>query len=247
MFKLQLGREYERILDFIKQTFRAKNKETAVIGLSGGLDSALVAYLTIAVLGRRRTRLINLPYWKQTQSEIRQMKLLESTLNKPSSKINIKKIVDEFMNRVDVNRESAGNIMARVRMTILFNASSLSEGLVLGTGNKSEILLGYYTLYGDSACALAPIAHLYKTQVYDLARYIGIPKEIIDLPPSAGLWKGQTDEKELGATYGKIDEILYTIENSSLKENKVFENNLFNQIVDRVNNNKFKTIPALTL
>jgi len=146
----------------------------------------------------------------------------------------------------DANQTRRGNVMARMRMIILYDQSEVFKGLVVGTGNKTEILLGYTTLYGDSACALNPLGDLYKTQVRQLARAIGVPEAIINKPPTADLWKDQTDEGELGFTYEEVDKLLYLLVDQRYSPEECIESGFsiefVNKVVERVRRNQFKRV-----
>jgi NAD+ synthase len=139
-----------------------------------------------------------------------------------------------------------GNAMARARMIVLYDQSEAFEGLVVGTGNKTEILLGYSTLYGDSACAINPLGDLYKTQVSQLALEIGVPEIIVDKPPSADLWAGQTDEDELGFTYAAVDRLLYLLVDQRYRPADLleagFSESFVQQVLARVRRNQFKRL-----
>jgi NAD+ synthase len=176
----------------------------AIIGISGGLDSAVVAKLCVNSLGKENVLAIMMPCGNQSTKDA---KLVVDQLGIKSKQINIKKIVDTF-NFLKSGKISKGNIAARVRMTILYAFANELKGIVVGTGNKSEIELGYFTKYGDGGVDLEPIGDLYKTEVFEIAKLLKIPNRIIEKKPSAGLWKGQTDEDEIGASYKDIDSIL---------------------------------------
>jgi NAD+ synthase len=154
-------------------------------------------------------------------------------------------MADTLMNRFpEMDAMRRGNIMARVRMIVLYDQSAAFNGLVVGTGNKTEIVLGYTTLYGDSACALNPIGGLYKTQVRQLSRVMGIPQTIIDKPPSADLWSGQTDEGELGYTYEEVDRLLFLLIDQSVTPSKCIEAGFkapfVETVLKRIQRNQFK-------
>ena len=153
-----------------------------------------------------------MPYETSSPESLEHAQLVIDELGVKSLTVPITEMVDALFERFpEANHLRRGNAMARARMIVLYDQSQAFEGLVIGTGNKTEILLGYTTLYGDSACALNPVGDLYKTQVRQLARAIGIPEVIIQKPPSADLWLGQTDEGELGFTYEEVDQLLYLI------------------------------------
>jgi NAD+ synthase len=184
----------------------------AVQGISGGVDSALVAFLTAEALGAENVLGLRMPYRASSQDSLDDAQLVIDTLGMPSDTIDITPMVDPLFERFpDMSPVRKGNVMARQRMIILFDQSMAWGGLVMGTGNKTETLLGYSTLYGDSAAAMHPIADLYKAQVRQLARAVGVPETIVNKPPSADLWPGQTDEGELGYTYNEVDQLLYLL------------------------------------
>jgi len=212
MKPIDTNKEKEKIVGFIAQTFKNAGFLDAVIGLSGGVDSAVSCVLATQALEVDHIYPILLPCGVlSTQGVLDAMKLIEK-LHIPFShvtRIDIKPAVDMIVKSDPMmDRIRRGNIMARARMTYLFDQAKKHHALVVGTENKSEYLLGYYTRFGDEASDVEPLRHLYKTQVYELAKTVHIPEEIIQRPPSADLWPEQTDEKELGFTYKEADEIL---------------------------------------
>jgi len=181
----------------------------AVLGLSGGLDSALAAYLAARALGPENVLVLRMPYETSSPSSLEDAQRVIDDLGVPSETIDITPIVQPaFAASPGITPTRMGNVMARTRMILLYDRSAAWDALVVGTSNKTETLLGYSTVHGDSACALAPIADLYKTQVRQLARRLGVPAAIIDKAPSADLWPGQTDEADLGLSYDEADAIL---------------------------------------
>lgn len=206
------GKKIEReIVNFLTQTFKTAGFSDAVIGVSGGVDSAVVFALSVKALGADHVYPILLPYGMlSTQSTLDSMAVIEKfAVPLPHiTRIDIKNAVDTISRDLGTDTLRRGNIMARVRMTYLFDQAKKRNALVVGTENRSEYLLGYFTRFGDEASDVEPIMHLYKTQVYELGKVLEIPQSILDKPPSANLWPEQTDEKEFGFTYKDADQIL---------------------------------------
>ena len=197
------------ITDFVRTEIQRAGFERAVIGVSGGVDSALSCVLAAKALGPEKVLALFMPYATTAKESQLHAQQVIDTSGVQSEMIEITPMIEPLL--ADIPEDELvrrGNIMARIRMLVLYDRSASFKGLVVGTGNKTEILLGYSTLYGDNACALNPIGDLYKTQVRQLARALKIPSEIINKPPSADLWVGQTDEDELGFTYEEIDRLL---------------------------------------
>jgi len=218
-----------------------------VIGLSGGVDSSLSCYLAAEALGGENVLAVRMPYKTSSPDSLEHAQLVIDQLGLQSITIPITAMVDVLINQFpDMSDVRRGNIMARCRMIVLYDQSVAFNGLVVGTGNKTEILLGYTTLYGDSACAFNPIGDLYKTQVRQLARNMGIPQVIIDKPPSADLWAGQTDEGELGFTYAKVDQLLYRLIDERYTPDECvqagFEREFVDTVIERIRHNHFKRV-----
>ncbi|HIP72141.1 MAG TPA: NAD+ synthase [Anaerolineae bacterium] len=184
----------------------------AVLGLSGGIDSALSCFLTARALGPENVLALRLPHRASNPESLAHADLVIEALGVQSETINITGMVDSLQQATpDMTSHRLGNVMARARMIVIFDRSMAFNGLVIGTSNKTELLLGYGTIYGDLASAINPIGDLYKTQVRRLARALGVPPVIIDKPPSADLIPGQTDESDFGFTYEEVDELLYLL------------------------------------
>jgi len=197
---------------FIKDEIAKTGMSRCVIGLSGGIDSALSAYLSAEALGAENVLAVRMPYKTSSEDSLTDADLVIDALGLASLTIPITDMADPlFAQFPDMSAGRKGNVMARLRMTILYDQSVAWGGLVMGTSNKTELLLGYSTIYGDSGVALQPIGDLYKTQVRQLSAALDLPESVRTKAPSADLWVGQTDEGELGFTYAEVDQVLYLI------------------------------------
>jgi len=196
--------------EFIRGQLGQAGFERAVLGLSGGIDSALVAYLTAEAIGAERLQCVLMPYRTSSPASRADAEAIVTALGCQSTLVDISPMVDGyFAERPEASALRRGNLMARMRMAVLYDHSVTFGGLVVGTGNKTESLIGYTTLFGDSACAFNPIGDLYKSQVRQLAVAIGVPDVVIRKAPSADLWPGQTDETEGGFDYPTLDRLLF--------------------------------------
>lgn len=206
-----------------------------VVGLSGGIDSALVLFLAVEALGAENVLAVLMPYRTSNPDSYNHGMLCVQQLNVPHLLVPVTPQVDPYFAAFpEMSNRRRGNIMARERMKILYDQSEASGALVIGTSNKTEMLLGYSTVYGDSAAAIHPIADLYKTQIRQLSRAVGVPEVIIGKPPSADLWEGQTDEDELQLTYAEVDEILYALVDRRMTPDDVVRSDTPEEIVHRV-------------
>lgn len=242
---LNLKEVHNELVEFLRESFKKAGFSKAVLGLSGGIDSALVAYLLRDALGKENVLAIMMPYKSSNPDSLNHAKLVVEDLGINSKTIEITDMIDAyFKNEKEATSLRMGNKMARERMSILFDYSSKENALVVGTSNKTEIYLGYSTQFGDAACALNPVGDLYKTNIWDLSRYLKIPNELIEKKPSADLWEGQTDEQEMGLTYKEADQVMYRL----LEENKTaaevlaegFNKDLVDNIVRRMNRSEYK-------
>ncbi|HET7472270.1 MAG TPA: NAD+ synthase [Candidatus Limnocylindrales bacterium] len=195
---------------FIRGQLRQAGFERAVLGLSGGIDSALVAYLVAEAIGAERLLCVSMPYRTSSDASRTDAASVVAALGCASETVEISPMVDGFFaSQPDATPLRRGNFMARQRMAVLYDRSVTWGGLVVGTGNKTESLIGYTTLFGDNACAFNPIGDLYKSQVRQVSAAIGVPEAIIRKAPSADLWPGQTDESEAGFSYPVLDRLLF--------------------------------------
>jgi NAD+ synthase len=203
----------EKLLNrFIKEELSKFDFTKGILGLSGGLDSAVCAYLAARALGPKNVIVLIMPYKETFGRDVQDAKDLAHRLGLKFHIVDISPMVDAyFAIHPTESRILKGNKMARERMSILYDFSEREKALILGTSNKTELLLGYSTIHGDMACAINPLGDLYKTQIRQLARYMKVPDKILKKRPTAGLWAGQTDESELGLRYTKIDKILYQL------------------------------------
>jgi NAD+ synthase len=198
------------ITQFIRGQLRQAGFERLVLGLSGGIDSGLVAYLSAEAIGADRLLCVLMPYRTSSDASRADAEEVVRQLGCSSELVDISPMVDGYFTAdPDATPLRRGNFMARQRMAVLYDRSVTWGGLVVGTGNKTESLIGYTTLFGDSACAFNPIGDLYKSQVRQIAQDIGVPEAIIRKAPSADLWPGQTDETEAGFTYPVLDRLLF--------------------------------------
>ena len=242
------------IREFVRGQLRQAGFERLVLGLSGGIDSALVAYLACDAIGPERVLCVLMPYRTSSPASRADAEEVVRRLGCASRLVDISPVVDGYFERqepegggaeqVDPPAKGAtagaawqlrrGNFAARARMAVLYDLSVVWSGLVVGTGNKTEILLGYTTVYGDSACAFNPIGDLYKSQVRQLARDVGVPDAILRKAPSADLWPGQTDEGEVGFSYADVDRLLFRLVDGREDPDELVAAGFDREFVDRV-------------
>ncbi len=246
--RLRLNAELaERVLSsFIKDAVQTTGTEGVVVGLSGGVDSALATALAARALGPDRVLALLLPYRTSAAESTEDGREVAAQLAVETRTIDISPMIDAYFdeNETDAEQLRRGNKMARERMGILFDQAKKRRALVLGTSNKTEILLGYSTIFGDNASSINPLGDLYKQQVWQLAEHLSLPKQVVEKKPSADLWPGQTDEGELGFAYRTADEVLYLMFDRGLSAGEVVERGYDTDVVTRIEqlerNNRFK-------
>ncbi len=237
------------MVEFIRGQLRQAGFERAVLGLSGGIDSAVVAYLVGEAIGPERLLCVLMPYRTSSPESLADARAVVDRLGCGSRTVDITGMVDGYFGRMDGERfEPAalgtegrdasglrrGNLMARMRMAVLYDQSAEWHGLVVGTGNKTEVLIGYSTHFGDDACAFDPVGDLYKSQLRQVAVDLGVPERIIAKPPSADLWPGQTDEAEVGFSYPELDRLLYWMVDRRRSPEELAERGFDPRFVDHV-------------
>lgn len=246
MRTIHIEKELERIIQFTQDKMKRAGVPNIIVGLSGGIDSALTAFISVKALGKEHVRGLMLPYKSSHPDSLAHAKLVAEALDIPYEIIDISPMVDAYFQTYDQDAEALrkGNFMARMRMCTLFDLSSKYKALVAGTSNKSELYVGYCTQYGDSACAFEPIGHLYKTEVREISRVLGVPEAIIQKQPTADLWAGQTDEDELGITYQELDQILYQLIDLNKDKKELlllnFKESSINLVIDKIAKSEFK-------
>ncbi len=252
MLTINPKQETDKIVSFLKGTFAKQGISHAVIGISGGIDSATSFFLLKQVLPPSNIYAIHLPY---TSEPIPSAKMLLDSSGLDAKNVHllsIKSSVDSVIQELHISETDnvrRGNIMARVRMIYLFDLAKKNNALVVGTENKSEHYLGYFTRFGDAASDIEPLVHLYKTQIRQLVKHLEVPQEIIDQSPTADLWEGQTDEQEFGFSYQEADEVLFLHfeKNISLAELQKLGYKNAEKILSFVKKNEFKLITPYSL
>ena len=240
------------LVDFIYNETTRIGVKKGIIGLSGGIDSAVSAFLAAKALCKENMLFVLMPYKKSSKSSITDAIEVAEQLKVRYEIIEITDMVDTYLRKYsdeEISNVRKGNIMARMRMITLYDLSARESALVIGTGNKTEIMLGYTTLFGDSACAINPIGDLYKTQVRMRAKHLNVPECIIEKKPSADLWEGQTDEEEMGITYDYVDKYLFQKIDEKKSDKELselgFSDDFIQKIDSMIMRNQFKRVPPI--
>ncbi len=263
---------HKLLVNFIKEEVKRTGVNKIVLGLSGGIDSAVSCYLAVSALGSDNVAAILMPYKASSSKSLEDAMLVVKDLNVNYYIIDITGQIGAYFDKIGSNKSGynnnseynksnfnfedkskennyelklrMGNKMARERMSILYDYSYILNSLVLGTSNKSELLLGYGTIYGDMASALNPIGDIYKTQIYQIAKHLGVPESLINKAPSADLWQDQSDEKELGFTYKLADEIMFLLVDKMYKPEVVismgYDEDIVNKVYNKIKKYQFK-------
>jgi len=231
------------MIKFLEEEANKIGIKNVIVGISGGLDSAIVAVLAQEVF-KDGTHGVLMPSHYSSDSSINDAKELCDKFNISYEIISIEPMVKAYEQSMGNDKLRIGNFSARMRMAVLYDLSSKYNGIVIGTGNKSEILLGYGTIYGDTACAINPLGEIYKSDEFEFARFLGIPQSIIDKKPSADLWENQSDEDELGYTYKELDDIMKQLIDNQIPKQTLIDNKVsqkaIEMIEDRIRKNSFK-------
>ncbi len=216
------AKETKRILRFVKDNVRNASADGVVVGLSGGVDSAVVGELCVRALGKEKVTALLMPSKFTTPADLEDAEVLAYTWGVRVKKVEITPMTDSLISAFDFDsgRVAKANVQARVRMATLYYVANSEHLLVVGTGDKSEILLGFFTKFGDGGADFSPIAHLYKTQVRALGNYLGLPDKVVKKPASPGLWPGHTAAEELPADYDRLDPLLYYMFDRKLTPSK---------------------------
>ncbi len=236
----------EKVLTrFIHDELAKLGFSKGILGLSGGLDSAVCAVLASRALGPGNVLALIMPYGECAKDDVDDARTLVRKLGLKTEMIDISPQIDDYFRRYPTdNPVLRGNKMARERMSILYDFSAREKSLILGTSNKTELLIGYGTIHGDMACAINPMGDLYKSQVRLLGAHLGLPEKILKKVPTAGLWPGQTDEGEIGMRYEEIDAVLLELvdRRRTRKEliDKGFDAGIVDKIAGLIRNSEFK-------
>ncbi|MCX6133963.1 MAG: NAD+ synthase [Ignavibacteriales bacterium] len=235
---------------FLRDETKNAGFHRGVIGLSGGVDSAVSTFLTAEALGNENTMAVLMPYRSSSSKSVEDARTVIDKLGIRSETIDISAMVDAYCEAWKVtDRVRRGNVMARMRMIALYDISAREGALVIGTSNKTEIMVGYGTLFGDTASAINPLGDLYKTQVWQLAGELGVPQNIVEKTPTADLWEGQSDEDELGCSYAQLDSLLFRLVDERRNDEELqklgFAPDFVGRVKGMIRKNQFKRRPPV--
>ncbi len=233
------------LVKFIKEELASAGLSKAVLGLSGGVDSAVSCALAARALGPENVLAVVIPFKTSSPESLTDAEKVIEKTGVRSEEVDITSMAEPYLNDNDeLGKVRIGNVLARLRMIVLYDRSARERALVIGASNKSELMLGYGTLHGDLASAINPIGDLYKTQVWDLARHLGLPENVIMKKPTADLWEGQTDEDELGFSYQEVDKLLYYMIDERRSDAELcelgFTKNFIHHVREMVRKNHYK-------
>lgn len=233
----------EQLITFLKEEVSNTGLEKVTVGISGGLDSAVVAVLCKEAFGDKMSGVL-MPSAFSSDSSLEDAFELCDKFDIDYEVIEVAPMVNAFINKMDDDKLRIGNFSARMRMSVLYDVSARDKSLVVGTSNKSELLLGYGTIFGDIACAINPIGEMYKSDEFEFAKFLGVTEAIIDKKPSADLWEGQSDEDDLGYSYKQMDDVLKLLVDANMSKSEVISQGVEEQLVDmleyRMKANAFK-------
>jgi len=253
MRNLDLNKEKVRIIDFIRNYLSNAERDILVVGLSGGVDSAVSTALAVEAIGSSNVTALIMPYETSNSESVADASELAKQLGIDYQIIDITPVTKAYFENYapEADHLRIGNWLARIRMCVLYDFSAKLQALVLGTSNRTEFMIGYFTQFGDSACAFEPIGHLYKTEVWKLAKILHIPEKIINKTPTADLWPGQSDEQEIGISYPVLDEIVYELTELHLSisatENLSYPVELYQKVERMIQSSAFKRRMPLIL
>ncbi len=237
MKKYELIESY--LIKFLQEEVYKTSLKNVVLGISGGIDSAVVSILAKKAFGKNVLGVM-MPSSFSSQNSLDDAATLCKKFDISFEKVSITPLLEAYFANINASNLRMGNFSARVRMSILYDISARENALVLGTSNKSELLLGYGTLFGDLASALNPIGDLYKTEIFEFAEFLGVPQEIISKPPSADLWEGQSDEDDLGFTYADIDKALTAYVDKRMNEQEMLDDGFAKDLITLIKNKIYK-------
>ncbi|WP_428023186.1 NAD+ synthase [Arcobacter sp.] len=223
----------EQLITFLKDEVSKAGLKRVTVGLSGGLDSAIVAILCKEAFGENMSCVLMPSHYSSAGSIKHALEVCEK-FDIEHEIVEIAPMVNAHEKFMDGDKLRIGNFSARMRMSVLYDVSARDNSLVVGTSNKSEILLGYGTIFGDIACAINPIGEMYKSDEYEFGKFLGVPDSILEKRPSADLWEGQSDEDELGYSYKQMDEVLKKLVDEGISKEELINNGIDKELIDMI-------------